>query len=94
MNWKKGLVIASVGWYLMMPFDKSNGYYLNLRMPISQWQQWGIFDHAVECDMEATEMRKTEVKIYEDKPTNNNRRIMDVVEEGLCIASDDPRLAK
>lgn len=95
------LVIAfGAGWYFMCPpvagHDRNK---ILSDAPISQWYQYAAFDSAAECEkfkqFAPNEMKrrlsqhdgKLDPKVQKDSDT-----LIEVLQNGLCVATDDPRL--
>ena len=84
--------LALVGWYLMIPpLQNPNGDPSgprNLRAPISEWDQMAAYDSAARCQRDIA-------KYYVfPQPDGTNKPVKPLVIGGLCISTDDPRLAK
>ncbi len=79
--------LALASWYLLIPmFDPRSGRVVPL--PISQWNEEGIFDSAAEC----AAAKRNLVEDY--KRNKASRAIQEVISsQGACVLSDDPRLA-
>jgi len=91
--------LALVGWYLMIPPLAQHTLKSQTDLPISQWEQRQAFDSAQECETSKAALIRT----YEDNATKNERtnddrmknldeRLIEHAVDGLCIATDDPRL--
>ena len=93
------LALFSLGWYLMIPPLAQHTLKSRTDLPISQWEQRQAFDSAQECETSKAALIRT----YEDNATKNERtnddrmknldeRLIEHAVDGLCIATDDPRL--
>ena len=86
-------MLAVVGWYLMIPpLDHRDKPQTDL--PISEWWQQQAFDSAQECEgSKDAYMRKYESNAKKDaKMKAYWAGMIGSVVQGLCIATDDPRL--
>jgi hypothetical protein len=87
MKLRHGPAIALVGWYLMAPppFSKAaSPADLDASAPLSHWRLVESYDTARECNAEKDHMMDA----------GETPWLREVGQSGLCIASDDPRLAK
>src|SRR5215469_2846003 len=78
--------LALASWYLLIPmFDPRTGKMASL--PLSEWNQEGIFETAAEC------ARAKRSLIDEYRKHGAPPRVLDVLtSQAQCIASDDARL--
>ena len=47
--------LALVGWYLILPRVLPNGA-TDIKAPLSEWEQSGVFDHAADCNQAMLEL--------------------------------------
>ena len=83
------ILLAAVGWYLMLPpvspKDKKPDLGWALGQPISEWVQNSSFDTAKDCE-------STKDQTVELEKKKQNKILEDIYLMARCIASDDPRL--
>jgi hypothetical protein len=90
-------VLALVGWYLMTPLGDSNTGKMYYEAPLKYWRLDGSFDTAKECkqaqlrDREWFQQNPPKGTLDKDRPDTLGYRGSIAA---VCIASDDPRLAK
>ena len=90
MNRRHAAAIALLGWYLLAPmFDKDNGKVLP-NVPLGKWQNLGSFDTASECRAQLADFQK-QLGANGTIPLNEGQ---EGAKQFVCIATDDPRLAK
>ena len=89
MNLRHAAALALVGWYLMAPPLSKDGDRVNENAPLSTWIITQSFDSARECER---------FWVFMDSKVDANVNLSPVVKQGhhlsVCVASDDPRLAK
>ena len=93
VNPRHVVALALVGWYLMIPpLNDDNKPMTNL--PLSSWWQHQAFDSAQECeDSKLPYITKYGGNLKkESKVAAYWNGMIASVAQGLCIASDDPRL--
>jgi hypothetical protein len=61
MNTRHATALALVGWYLLIPPIPTNPSDL-LQFPLAQWEQFGAYDTAKECESAKEELAKAAVK--------------------------------
>jgi len=104
MNWKKGLVMASVGWYLMVPnyvhHTPDENTVLVPANYATMWQNVQSFDSAKECE----DARDYNIKAHQEKVRTyiemhsllfrKELGYVDKYQQAECLSSDDFRLVK
>jgi hypothetical protein len=98
---RHGAVSLAVGWYLMAPPMYKPDYTVNIGAPLARWVIMGSFDTAADC---ASALATAEHDIHREPgamttliPGATATLIKTVkfrIKKSLCVASDDPRLAK
>ena len=85
----RAAVLALSGWYLIAPPLKANE--INLKAPIWEWDTLGSFESARAC----SDGRERQRQLYLSRPDLRALKVgMDRTIASICIAADDPRLAK
>jgi hypothetical protein len=91
VNLRHVAALASIGWYLMIPPLDNNKPQANL--PVSEYWQHQSFDSARECEASKEGyLKKYQANAKETGMTAYWTGMMESVAQGLCIATDDPRL--
>jgi hypothetical protein len=96
----RNAAFALVGWYIVAPPPS-----VNLSAPISRWQILGSYDTAAECESELAydraqaheQTNNTEIAIRPSWQRLSPEQRQDAsirMIHGLCVSTDDPRLAK
>lgn len=80
--------------YLMIPPLAENSYKPQTDLPLSQWWQHQAFDSAQECESAQTALSSRFVENAKKEPAQKGYWIgmATSMAQGLCVASDDPRL--
>jgi hypothetical protein len=81
--------LALMGWYLILPprdARKPEGY--NPDAPLKQWYQARAFDSAKACE----DARQEFIGYSETGESADHKLMLDALESGRCISTDDPRL--
>jgi hypothetical protein len=84
------VAVTLIGWYLMVPLpDRPEA-------PLAYWDQLGAYDTAKECeDFQARLYSRSQRSDFRAPPGKfSTAQLRQVYAETMCIASDDPRLAK
>jgi hypothetical protein len=81
------VVLAAVGWYLMVP-PLQDGI-VKTNAPLSQWSAQGSYYTADECRLDQVNT----VEILDQPKSKANGSALRI-SAGSCIATDDPRLAR
>jgi hypothetical protein len=86
MRWGHVAAMALASWYLLVPmFDPKSGRVISL--PMSDWNEEGIFDTAKEC----AAAKKNLVEEYRKHGASS--RVQNILSsQAACVASDDPSL--
>jgi hypothetical protein len=91
MNPRHAATLALVGWYLMMPPapDRPGGP-VDTSIPLSKWKITDSYDAAYDCNVQ-----RLIVQGYMANP-NTGKKIKSTPrgDATVCVATDDPRLAK
>lgn len=85
--------LALWGWYLMLPPVYRRPPYIDPIPPrLSQWTIFGSYDSAEKCQTDLESEQKNGNRV----PTTDglDRALVQSDEAAVCIATDDPRLAK
>jgi hypothetical protein len=83
MSLYSSIVLALVGWYLLVPpLSSRNSNAVEINAPLSNWHIFQSFDSVSECEALRERIRQGE------KGTPYYQAIL----TSACIASDDPRL--
>lgn len=93
MNPRHAAALALVGWYLMVPPTFPDNNVVNFWAPISEWRLGDVtyvFDSAAECKRQETIVEKQAHTIADPK----GKALACPRCWMMCVASDDPRLAK
>jgi len=104
MNRRHAAALVLLGWYLMSPPFGQNGGGLVKDAPLKAWQNLAVYDSADDCTEDGLILHR----IHKGTPTRlfsfTVPKGLSNEEEGaltnlavhstICIASDDPRLAK
>jgi len=92
---RHAVVLASIGWYLMVPPFNPPNYQLRTDLPLSEWWQHQSFDSAADCETAQNDL----VNKFASKSKKASGQIAEFwitsaesMAQGHCIASDDPRL--
>lgn len=106
MKRRHAAVLVLVGWYLMVPkvfYQPSHGWlvgpYKDNSPDFSAWEQVGSYDTAAECHsaIAALDLEKvwdfTGPGVRRD-PQGLKKALRAAEGRALCIATDDPRLAR
>jgi hypothetical protein len=92
------VVLALVGWYLMVPpVDRYSPevVFVGVLSPLSEWDTVRGFDSAPECRKALKELIVDfETQKWEPNVPEGERSLIGASEIAKCIASDDPRLAR
>jgi hypothetical protein len=92
MKLRHAAALASIGWYLMVPFAASDGT-PDTGAPLSQWIFQSSFNSARECEQAADKLR---AKFAVSGPLKDPHvlKALEWSQAIHCVATDDPRLAK
>ena len=92
MNKQAAAALALLGWYLMLPPITKDGR-VDSNAQLKQWHVDGRFDSERECDhMRDTLRHITVLARRANDPPEQVEIAAD--HQAVCVASDDPRLAK
>jgi hypothetical protein len=104
MTFRHAAALALVGWYLMMPPSSSSWlgcsahqlgltnqvcFYIDTAAPMPKWSIQGSFGSARECAEAQLRASEAARKLAGQDPLRYYQTV-----EAVCIATDDPRLAK
>jgi hypothetical protein len=84
MTPRHAAALALVGWYLMMPPPGRNALF-DSSVPLAKWKILGSFDKAEDCETAYTHLTEKHRK---------SEAVKSWVQAEVCVATDDPRLAK
>jgi hypothetical protein len=97
MKFRRTAALALVGWYLLTPLADPKTGKMYYEAPLKYWQTAGSFDTAKECKQEWLRnlnwFQQHQPKVALDKDSPDTVGYRGAI-SALCIASDDPRLAK
>jgi hypothetical protein len=94
MNLRHAAALGLFVVYLMIPPLAENSNKPQADLPLSQWWQHQAFDSPQECE----DSKDRYLHKYEDNAKKEQKMktywngMMESVVQGLCVASDDPRL--